>query len=121
MRLYDSINDSSADITHFYRTEPRSQVGTAVPTDYATVKKSCKSNINFLKDLGYSITVVVTVIKMKQFQVLIRNIKGNVFQYSLPKVKDYLPVSDFAEAKQGRPRLFWTLYFNKMPLNVNNA
>ena len=40
MRLYDSINDSSADITHFYRIEPRSQVGTAVPTDYATVKKA---------------------------------------------------------------------------------
>ena len=69
--------------------------------------------MNFLKDLGYSITVVVTVIKMKQFQVLIRNIKGNVFQYSLPKVKDYLPVSDFAEAKQGRSRLLRALYFSK--------
>ena len=39
---------------------------------------------------------------MKLFQVLIRNIKENVFQYSLPKVKVYLPASDFAEGKQGR-------------------
>ena len=44
MRLYDSINDSSAEsavlTSRIFATKPRSQVGTAVPTDYATVKKA---------------------------------------------------------------------------------
>lgn len=77
--------------------------------------------MNFLKDLGYSITVVVTVIKMKQFQVLIRNIKGIVFQYSLPKVKVYLPASDFAEAKQGQSSFFWPNISTEILFNQNFA
>ena len=99
MRLYDSINDSYADILYF-RTRPHRS--TRWYQLIQRMLKSCKSNIIFLKDLGYSITVVVTVIKMKLFQVLIRNIKENFFQYSLPKVNVYLPASDFAEGKQGR-------------------